>query len=137
MVAIAFQPITLNDITFKVEADNYEAALSSVSFDPQSGLVTFKGMTPASVWNFPQAVTWQASLTFAQDWETEDSLSNYLFDHQGETVTVQFAPKRGGRTWEADIVIAPGNIGGAGDAVATTSITLGLSGAPRRVTSGS
>ncbi|MEN0103331.1 MAG: hypothetical protein AAGC90_10430, partial [Curtobacterium sp.] len=127
-------PITLNDVTFKVEDDNYEAAVSSVSLDPQSGLATFKGMTPSAVFNFPQATTWQAAITFAQDWETEDSLSNYLFDHQGETVTVQFAPKRGGRTWEVDLVIVPGSIGGAVDAVATSTVTCGVSGQPRRAT---
>lgn len=130
MAQIAVNPFILSDSTLKIDADNYESSVSSVEFQPSGGTTTYKGLTPSAVFTFPQSVTWACAIAFAQDWETEDSLSQYLFEHQGETVAVQFAPKSGGKSVYANIVIVPGSIGGAVDAVATSTVTLGVVGKP-------
>lgn len=130
MAQIQVNPFILSDTTLKIAADNYETSVSSVEFQPSGGTVSWKGLSPAAVFTFPQSVTWACAIAFAQDWETEDSLSQYLFEHQGETVAIEFAPVRGGKSIYANIVIVPGSIGGAVDAVAASTVTLGVVGKP-------
>lgn len=130
MANIAVSPFMMSNATFKVAADNYEAAVSSVEFAPTSATSTWKGLTPTAVFTFAQTSTWTVALSFAQDWATTNSLSRYLFDNEGKTVAVAFTPKLGGATIYANIAIAPGSIGGAVDSVAVSTVTLGVVGKP-------
>lgn len=133
MASPAVKPIVLNDIDFVVEADNYEAHVSKVEFIPTSSLVKWKGLTPASVFNFPTAAEWALGLDYAQDWDTPDSLSEYLYENEGQTKEVTFKPRKAGaRPWTATVIITPGAIGGAVDTVAVGSVTLGVQGKPTR-----
>lgn len=133
-MTIPVHPIILTDVDLRIAEHQFEAHVSKVEMTPTTGNVAWKGMTPTSVHNFGIATVWVCGLDFAQDWATPESLSNYLYDHEGETVDVVFAPKKGGAEWGGRIVIAPGAIGGQGDAVATSSVTLGMSGRPNRIT---
>lgn len=130
MVAIAVNPFIMRDCTFTVAADNYEAHLSGVEFVPTTPSVQFKGLTPASVHNFPGSSTWLANLAFAQDWSTADSLSRYLHEHEGEKVEVVFAPKNGGPSITATISVVPGSIGGQVDQVAAATVSCPVDGKP-------
>lgn len=132
MATIAVQPIILNDVLLSIAADNYEAHVSEVSFAPSSSTVTWKGLTPSAVFNFGTTSTWTCTLAYAQDWSTTNSLSRYLFEHEGESVEMTFTPKAGSGapTWTATVIVAPGSIGGAVDTVATASVTLGVQGKP-------
>jgi hypothetical protein len=134
MATIAVQPIILNDVSLAVAADNYEAAVSRVEFVPSSSVVTWKGMTPSAVFSFGTTATYVANIEYAQDWSTTNSLSKYLFDNEGKTVTMTFKPKKPASgtspTWTASVIIAPGSIGGAVDSVATSSVSLGVVGKP-------
>jgi len=131
MTAIAVVPIVLKNATFKVGTDNYEAATSGVTFVPSTSTstVTFKGLTPTASFSFPTTSPseWVCNIDYAQDWSTATSLSNYLHDHEGETVTVEFVPEAGtgAPSFTADVTIAPGQIGGSVDQVATSSVSLG------------
>jgi hypothetical protein len=122
MTAIAVEPILLND-----------AHVSSVQFVPTSNVVTWKGMTPTSKFSAATAPTWVCNLGYAQDWETENSLSQYLMDHAGEKVTAEFHPKAGGAGYTASVLLAAGPIGGDGDAVAVGTVSLGVDGEPTKV----
>ena len=132
MATIPVKPILLKDAAFIVEADNYEGHVSTVRFDPSVSTTSWQGMTPSASFTDQSAATWAAALNYAQDWETPDSLARYLYDHEGETVTVRFAPKKGTGLPEvtADIVVVPGPIGGDVNAYMTGSVTLGVSGRP-------
>ncbi|MDZ5145335.1 hypothetical protein [Microbacterium testaceum] len=138
MANIAVQPIILNDVALTVAADNYEAHVSEVSFTPSSSTVNWKGLTPASVFSFGTSSTWTATLAYAQDWSTTNSLSRYLFENEGKSVTMTFKPKKPATgtapTWTATVIVAPGSIGGAVDTVATASVTLGVQGKPALAT---
>lgn len=127
------QPILLNDIVLRVEEDDYEAHVSRAELVPTTSVVTFKGMTPSSVHQFPTSPTWVLNLDLAQDWAAADSLSNYLFDNAGEIKTFTLAPKSDGPAFAVDAICTPGSIGGAGEAVATSSVSLPASGQPERV----
>lgn len=130
MAQIEVQPIVLRDCLLSIAADSYEKHVSGVTITPSTGTVSFNGLTPDATFTFPTATTWGAQLDYAQDWETANSLSRYLFDHAGEQVTMLFEPKAGGLGWQVDVFIAPGQIGGQVNAVATASVTLGVVGKP-------
>lgn len=130
MATIAVNPFILSDTTFTVEADNYEAHVSGVTFTPSSSVTTWKGLTPDAVFSFGTNATWTCDLEFAQDWSTAGALSRYLFEHEGEEIDVVFAPVSGGPTISATLIVTPGAIGGAVDSVATATVSLGVKGKP-------
>lgn len=130
MAAIDISPIILTNCKLKVGDDNYEAHVSRVEFTPSAQTVTWKGLTPTSVFTKVSRATWTCTLEYAQDWETTNSLSQYLHENEGSEVAAEFVPEDGGATWEATLLITPGAIGGAVDSVATASVTLGVSGKP-------
>lgn len=133
MASIAPKPLFLRNCTVSIGTDSYEKAINSVVFTPTSSTVTYKGLTPDSVYNFATPATWVAAVAFAQDWSTTGSLSNYLHEHEGESVTMTFEPAvddTQSPTVTATITIVPGSIGGAQGAVATSSVSLPVSGRP-------
>ena len=130
MTAIAVQPIILTDCKLTIGTDNYEAHVSGVIFNPASSIVTWKGLTPTSKFSFAASSTWTCQLDYAQDWETVDSLSQYLHDNEGTAVAATFEPEDGGASWGATLLIAPGAIGGQVDGVPVGSVTLGVQGKP-------
>jgi len=132
MTVIGVSPFVLKDVTLKIDSDNYEAHVSQVEFQPSTSQVTWKGLTPTAVFTDSGAPTWVCVLAYAQDWETTNSLSEYLMDHANEKVTAIFEPINGGTSFTADVIISPGNIGGTVDGVAVGTVTLGVDGAPTR-----
>ena len=130
MAQIGVVPIQLKNALFQVEADSYEKHVSAVEFVPSSSIVTWKGLHPDAVFTFGSTASWQCNLTFAQDWETEDSLSRYLFENDGEEIDVIFEPVNGGTGFSATLIVTPGSIGGALDAVAQSTVQLGVKGKP-------
>ncbi|WP_315107011.1 hypothetical protein [uncultured Microbacterium sp.] len=133
MAQIDVKPIVLRDVLLSIAADSYEKHVSGVTITPTTGSVTWNGLTPDAAFNFPTSTTWALQLDYAQDWDTANSLSRYLFDHEGQEVTMIFEPVKGGLGWEVDVVIVPGSIGGQVNAVATATVTLGVNGKPRPV----
>ena len=132
MAKIGIAPIVLKDALLKIGADNYEANVSAVEFVPSASSVPWKGLTPTASFTDMGSATWVCNLTFAQDWETTNSLSQYLLDHEGEQVEVEFRPVSGGAGFAATLVLTPGSIGGSVDSVAVSSVSLGVQGKPVR-----
>lgn len=130
MTTIAVAPFIMKDALLKIAADNYEAHVSSVKIEPSSSPVKWKGLTPTSSYTFPTTSEWTATLAYAQDWDTADSLARYLFENEGETVAAEFTPENGGQGFAVDLVIVPGTIGGDVDTVAVGQVQLGVSGRP-------
>lgn len=130
MAQIGVAPIILKNVLFSVEGDSYEKHVSAVEFVPSPSTVTWKGLTPSAVFTFGTTATWECNLTYAQDWETTDSLSRYLFENEGEEIDVIFEPVNGGAGFSATLIVAPGSIGGAVDSVLSATVTLGVKGKP-------
>lgn len=133
MAQIEVKPIVLRDVLLSIAADDYEKHVSGVTITPATGSVTWNGLSPDATFTFPTATTWALQLDYAQDWDTVSSLSRYLFDNEGAEVTMTFEPERGGLGWEVDVFIVPGSIGGQVNAVATATVTLGVTGRPRPI----
>lgn len=137
MPEIGINPLVLKDVLFRVADDEYQAHCSAVVFTPSSSISTWKGLTPSSVHSAGSAATWTCDLTYAQDWDTEGSLSRYLYEHEGEEVNVEFQPRRGiGPSFTATIIIQPGAIGGQVDTFGETSVSCGSKGRPQLVPEG-
>jgi len=136
MATIALAPLVLKDVLLTVGTDNYEKAVDSVTFTPASSTVPWTGLD-GTTYTDQTTATWTATLNYMQDWDTADSLSAYLMDNEGTSVALTFKPRSAsGPTFTATAIITPGAIGGQVNANATTSVTLGLTGAPARVASG-
>lgn len=120
----------LNNLVFKVAADNYETQVSTVEFVPSTSVVTWQGGTPESSFSATTSAKWTCNLSYSQDWTDPDSLSMYLYEHEGESVEVTFEPIAGGVGFSATVVVVPGSIGGAVDAVQVATVSLGVSGKP-------
>lgn len=133
MADIVLEPILLSNVLLTLGDNDYQGSVSKVEIAPTSSIVNWKGMTPAASYSFPTSSTWACNLEYAQDWETTNSLSRYLHDHEGETVEATFEPKNGGASFTATLVIVPGTIGGSVDTVATATVALGVRGKPSYV----
>lgn len=134
MVNIAVAPIILNDTSLVIGADNYEAHVSTVKFEPASSIVKWKGLTPLATYNFSTMADWTGVLSFAQDWVTANALSAYLLANEGKAVTAVFKPKKPptgtAPTWTATIICTPGTIGGDVDTVPVATVTVAVQGRP-------
>jgi hypothetical protein len=130
MAQIAVQPIYLKDVVLTVDGDTYEKHVSGVTFTPSVTSATWKGLEPTAVFTNVGSSTWMIDLAYAQDWNTADSLSAYLFDNEGAEITLSFVPVSGGGTWSATVIIVPGAVGGAVDSYATSSVSLPVQGRP-------
>ena len=130
MAQIAVDPILLKDVLLSLGTDSYEKHVSAVEFVPTAQIVNWKGLNPTSKFSFPTDATWVCNLTYAQDWETLNSLSRYLLENAGEEVAATFEPVNGGAGFTATLIIVPGAIGGPVDSVAVATVSLGVKGTP-------
>lgn len=144
MAQIAVNPLRLSNVLLKIKSGatdvgDFEKHVSQVELTPSTGSVSWAGLNPDAVFNFPTATTWQATLAYAQDWSAVTSLSGYLFANAGQTVTMFFQPDNGkaisatNPAWKATVTLTAGAIGGSVDTVATASVTLQVQGKPERV----
>jgi hypothetical protein len=130
MAPVAVLPFVLKDATFLVGADNYEAHVSQVELTPSVSQLTWQGLTPSASFSDVSSPSWAATLSYAQDWTTPNSLSQYLQAHAGETIAATFTTNPGAGSWAVDLIIAPGAVGGTVNAYAVATVTLGVSGEP-------
>lgn len=133
MATINSAPFVLKDSVLTVDADDYEAHVSSVTFTPATSTVTWQGITPSASFTDTTSPSWTCALAYAQDWTTPNSLSQYLLDNVGERVTMVFQPQgamTGDPMFTATVIVAPGPIGGAVNTVQVGTVTLGVVGTP-------
>lgn len=132
MVAvIAPVPLVLKDVVLTLGTDDFQKHVSSVVFTPSSSQVTWQGLSPDASFSDVTTATWTCALELAQDWTAATSLCRFLYDNEGEHIAATFKPISGeGPSFTATLIITPGAIGGAVNAVATQSVTLGCEGRP-------
>lgn len=124
MATIAVKPIVLKNVQLTLGANDYRRHVSAVEFVPTAQPVIWKGLGGNTHTDIGTA-SWVCNLSFAQDWETEDSLSAFLFENEGETIAAVFEPVDGGTGFTANLTITPGSIGGSVDATAVATVSLG------------
>lgn len=132
MAAINVKPRVFKNYLLTIETDNYEKHVSAVTITPSASVQTWKGAAPGAMFTDTTSATYTCQIDYAQDWETPDSLSLYLMNNEGEEVTMSFSPtgEVAGPEFTLDVIITPGQIGGAIDSFGTASVTLGVQGKP-------
>lgn len=139
MAILAVNPLVLKEVDLQIAtvpggdpltADNFAAHVSGVTFTPSGGTVTWNGLDQNSFTD-STVPTWTCNLEYAQDWGDPDSLSRFLYENEGKHLGAIFRPTRGsGPSFGAVVVVTSGAIGGAVNAVATASVTLGMEDRP-------
>ncbi|MGB3375927.1 MAG: hypothetical protein WBA87_12425 [Microbacterium sp.] len=137
MAAIAVKPFVLRDCTLSIKdgataVGDFEAHVSRVLFNPTTPIQTWRGLTPSAVFRDVGSTEWDATVDYAQDYETANSFAQYLIANPGKQVTVEFTPKKGtsAKKVTATITLIPGGIGGGVGEFATSSVTLPVTGQP-------
>jgi hypothetical protein len=141
MVQIAVKPLVLRNAKVNIkkgttDAGDFEKALSQVELTPSAGNVSWKGLNPDAVFNFPTATTWTCTLAYAQDWTAATSLSRYLLENDGAEVVLTFLPNNGeaisatNPAFRVTVTLQAGAIGGSVDSVAVATATLQVQGKP-------
>lgn len=120
--------LVLKDVTLDIDGTDYRFHASAVTFTPAASTITWTGLGQNTITDVSTA-TWTLALTYLQDWSTT-GLSTFLYNSESETVPVTFIPKDGGPSFTANVLITPGSIGGAVNAFAESTVTLGVTGKP-------
>lgn len=123
-IPIAFK--AQKNLQFTLGTDTYEMHVSSIDWTPASSAVQWQGGTPDASFTDSSAPTWTANVTGAQDWETPDSLANFLLEHAGEQIPAKYKPDAAGDfEISATITIVPPKIGGAVGAFPEFTVAMG------------
>lgn len=118
------KPLYLADSIITLGGDDYQAAISSAVFTPSTPAPqVFKGLTPTARYKRQGLADWTLDLGYVQDPDDEDSLSNYLHDHEGEEIDAVIEPNDGGSSWAAKINVAAGSLGGAVETYGTSTVS--------------
>lgn len=127
MPTLTVTPLVLKDVELILEAagDDFRKHVSGVTFTPSSAQQTWTGLG-RNTHTDSGSPTWVLQLDYVQDWTSADSLSLFLYEHEGDTIPATFRPISGaGPSFTANVTVIPGAIGGQVNAYATTSVTLG------------
>jgi hypothetical protein len=126
----------LKDYRFVVGTDNYEKHCNVIRLVPSTTQPkqTWQGFTPATVVtdSGTPVTDWTLELEYAQDWETANSLSNYLLTNAGTQKVAKLQPLSGvgKKTFTVTVTIVPGPIGGTVSEYATASVSMAVTGQP-------
>lgn len=129
MAIVPVQPLVMKDVDAifgaDVDAPDFRKHLDAITYTPTAAQASWTGLGANTHTDVATAL-WALVLSYVQDWDSAESLSRFLFEHEGETIPVEFRPRTGsGASFASNVVITPGAIGGAVNAFATTSVTLG------------
>lgn len=132
MAFVTGNPFKTESAKLSLGVDNYESLISSSELAPTSSTSTFK-VIDGNHRTITGKSTWMLNITFAQDWLTAASLSNYLWENEGEVVPFTVEPLDGGPSFTGDVTLVAPSVGGAADADATSTVALGCQGKPTLV----
>jgi len=127
MATIAAKPYLTLAAEASLGTDDYHAHISQFEFQPAQPTASITDIN-GEVTKFGGKSGYVLALGVFQDWKTANSLSTYLFEHDGEDATASIAVPGG--TWSATVVCAAPHIGGTGNQPAVSQLTLQVKGKP-------
>ena len=145
MAEIPVRPHVLTDAEFTLAletavagvfgtAAEYQAHVSRAEFVPTSQTITWKGLSRSARFTGTTSPTWVLGLAMAQDWLTNESLSEFLLENEGKRAQAVLRPYGdpvpGDPVFTAVVLLTPGGIGGTVDAVSVGTLNLGVDGKP-------
>ena len=127
-----FNPLYMSESKITIDGTAFEAEVSGVKLTPNTPSATWKGLKKGSTFTKSGLASWVAALNFGQDHEASTSLSNFLFDHEGEELPYTIEPVDGGTGFAGKLIAVAGEIGGDVDQFGVASVTLPVQGKPTR-----
>src|SRR3982751_1225334 len=97
MAVLDVVPLVLKDVELLLGSgtpDDFRKHVSGVTFTPSSSQQTWSGLG-LNTHTDSGIPTWVCQLDYVQDWTSASSLSQYLYEHEGETVPATFTPTDG------------------------------------------
>lgn len=133
-----FNPLYMTEsvLTLGDGATDFAAEISGARLVPTSSSATWKGLKAGSVFTAAGLATWALTVNLGQDHETSTSLSNYLFDHEGQTVPFTLEPIDGGTGFSGSIVVQAAEIGADVDTFGVATVSMPVKGKPSRSLAG-
>ena len=126
MAEIEAAPRLVKHIEFTVGTSSYSKHVNSVRYARSSSMQEWRGGTPDAVYSDETSPTYTCEIIGIQDWESDDSLCNFLLDHEGETLTMKYKPHHDGAVaFESEVKIVAPEIGGAVGAYNEFTVTMG------------
>lgn len=126
MASIPAFPTPQKNLVLTIGTDSYEQHVSSVAFVPSQSSIEWKGGTPDAVFTDVSSPSWVCNVTAVQDWNTPDSLFNYLLDNEGAQATVTYKPDAAGTFGiTSEITLVAPQIGGAVNAYNEATLSFG------------
>lgn len=128
---MAFAPFIIKDVSLTIDGGTpaeYKCEVSQVSLTPTVPIVEAFAACPDGNYKDVGVISWSATITYFQDWTEPASLANYLFENIGTTKHMTFEPQAGGTSFEADVVVVPGAVGGTVNEYATADAEMPVSG---------
>lgn len=128
MAILNVNPLVMKDVELLIGSgtpDDFRKHVSGATYTPTAPTQSWTGLG-GNTHTDVGAPTWVLDLAYVQDWSSDNSLSRWLYEHQGETHPVELRPIAGeGPSFTSNVTITPGAIGGQVNAFATTSVQLG------------
>lgn len=127
MAKIAAKPVRFK-APVNIGEDEYTAHLNQAEFQPTAPTSSWTDLD-GKVTQFGGESSWVLALAGAQDWETVNSLSQFLLEHDGEQITVSI-DLPGGKTATGTVTAAAVTIGGQINQPMAFSKTMPAAGPP-------
>lgn len=125
------KPLVLKHFDLIIQTKNFKKHVDQVTLTPSSNTVTWTG-AGLNTHTDATTATWLATIGYMQDWESADSLSQLLFDSEGEVLPAIFRPRAGaGKEWAVKLIASPGAVGGTIGSFGNTTVTLGCAEKPK------
>lgn len=124
--------LALKECTLIVGTDDYSNAVKDVIITESHEVLRWNGMTPSARFAAISTPDHALTMTFAQDWVTEKSLSRLMFAGSDVPVTMKFYPKAGANlpAFTVQVLLVPTVIGGTTGTIAEATVELPVIGKP-------
>lgn len=123
MANIDAAPRLIKNLFMSVDGDNHAAVVTDVHATSPAAVEIIGGTDEAVYADVPSGGR-RLVVAGIQDWETADSLCNYLLANEGEEATVIFSPRQaGGAFFQVDVVLSAPPIGGQRNTHGTFNLT--------------
>lgn len=126
MAEIPVNPRLVKSVKFTLGDDSFSKHVNSVKFTPTRQMQEWRGGTPDAVFSESTAPTYAVEVTGIQDWETANSLCNFLLEHDGEQADFEYMPQSDGLvSFMSAVTIVGPEIGGPVGSYNEFTVTMG------------
>lgn len=126
MPKLTAAPLFGKEFECTLDLDDYGSFVTGITFTPQTSTVSTTAVD-GTVYSETVTSGWQVQINYLQDWESAKALGRYFYDNAGQTKALTFVPTAGGGSFDSNVSIGDGPIGGNAGQHAASSVSFGCS----------